>query len=234
MRVWIPAVMAAIAVPALIAPAHAETYTGTVTNVLDAADLVVTLNGQTQTVKLIGVAPATYGPVNWTAQGQAYARTMLLGRSVQVETDVQPRDTQGRLLAWVFLNGMLVNQELVRQGMAVAAPDSFNVRYAGNLLQAQQEAARNGAGVWNPNNHLPSPTPYPTPTWTPYPYPTPTPVPTWTPRPSYTVTPAPGFRHDHGKHLGQLKHKHKNKGRGHEHDEHEHGEHDHDGHDHDD
>lgn len=213
MRFWMPVLVAALAVPALIAPAHAESYTATVTNVLDAADVVVNLNGQTQTVKLIGVAPATYGPVNWTAQGQTYASNLLLNRSVQIETDVQPRDQQGRLLAWVFLNGMLVNQELIRQGMAVAVPDSFNVRYAGNLMQAQQEAARNGAGVWNPNNHLPSPTPYPTPTWTPYP--TPTPVPTWTPTPRPSYTPVPGTHHDNGLHLGQRKNKHKGHGKGH-------------------
>jgi endonuclease YncB( thermonuclease family) len=226
MRLWIPALLVAIALPAVVAPAHAESYTGTVSDVLDAATLVVTLNGQAQTVKLIGVAPARFGAIDWTVQGRDYARQLLLNRSVQLDMDTQPRDAQGRLLAWVFVGGVLANQELVRTGMAVAVPDSLNVRYAGNMVQAQQEATRNGAGVWNPRNHLPSPSPVPTPTpsWTP------------TPRPSFSATTPPSLRpsasprvrHDHGRHLGQKKGKghHKGHGKGHEHHDHEDHEHD--------
>lgn len=222
MRFWIPLLAAAIAVPAYIAPASAESYQATVTGVNDVSHLIVNVNGKLENVKLIGVAPAQFQGVSYWQQGRQAAVNLLLNQSVRVDTDVQNRDTQGRLLAWVFVNGVLANEALIRQGAAVAAPDSFNVRYAGNLVQAQQDAARNGAGVWNANNHLPSPTPYPTlsPTWSPTPTPswTPTPVPTWTPTPKPLATAKPGK----GKKKGHEKGKGHQKGKGKGHEKHDH------------
>ncbi|MFN3429385.1 MAG: thermonuclease family protein [Candidatus Sericytochromatia bacterium] len=226
MRFWIPLVAAAIAVPAYVLPAQAEVYQGTVTDVQDVSTLHVTINGQSTPVKLIGVGPARFQSFDWSQRGRDHARAMLLGRQIQVNTDVQARDQYGRLLGWVFLNGALVNQTLIRDGMAVVAPESINVRYAGNLLQAQQDATRSGAGVWNPNHHLPSPTPFPTPTptWTP------TPPPTWTPTPTPSpwVSPRPLTEAEKKKAKQKAKQKDHKKGKGHEksrgrgHDKHNH------------
>jgi micrococcal nuclease len=220
MRFWIPIVAAAIAVPAYVAPARAEVYQGTVTDVSDVSTLQITINGQSTPVKLIGVGPARYQALDWTQRGRDHARAMLLGRQVQIDTDVQARDQYGRLLGWVFLNGVLVNQTLIRDGMAVVAPESVNVRYAGNLLQAQQDATRSGAGVWNPNHHLPSPTPYPTPTWTPTPYPSWTPTPT--PSPWISPRPLTEAEKKKAKKKGKAKGKGHEKGRGKGHEKHGH------------
>jgi endonuclease YncB( thermonuclease family) len=226
MRFWIPLLAAAIAIPAYVAPVSAESYQATVTGVNDVSHLIVTVNGRLENVKLIGVAPAQFQSINYWQQGRQAAVNMLLNQSVRVDTDVQTRDTQGRLLAWVFVNGVLANEALIRQGAAVAAPDSFNVRYAGNLVSAQQDAARNGAGVWNANNHLPSPTPYPTlsPSWAPTPTPgwSPTPMPTWSPTPKPLATAKPGKGKGEGKKKGHEKGKGHQKGKGKGHDKHNH------------
>jgi micrococcal nuclease len=46
-------------------------------------------------------------------------QTFVRGRFVRLETDIKERDQYGRLLAYVYVDDIFVNAELVRQGQAV-------------------------------------------------------------------------------------------------------------------
>ena len=71
------------------------------------------------------------------------------GSSVRLETDSIPRDSQARLLAYVFLpDGRMINEILVREGFAFYEPSRENVRYAARLRAAEDAARSENRGVW--------------------------------------------------------------------------------------
>jgi len=74
---------------------------------------------------------------------------LVLHKPVRLEYDRESHDRYGRHLAYVFLkNGMFVNREIVRQGLAYYLPQKGNLRYGDELLQAQREAMASGRGIW--------------------------------------------------------------------------------------
>ena len=68
---------------------------------------------------------------------------------VRLETDDSRRDSEKRLLAYVYVDELFVNLELIRQGQAVARSEPPNVRYRQEYRKAQTEARQAGRGVWN-------------------------------------------------------------------------------------
>jgi len=82
---------------------------------------------------------------------QAYAalrRLLPPGTTVRLERDVAPRDRFGRELAYVWSGTRLVNEVLVREGWAMLYTLPPNVKYAGRLERAQNEARAARAGLW--------------------------------------------------------------------------------------
>lgn len=92
-----------------------------------------------------------YRPEPLAEDAKEYNRRLVMGRRVRLEFDVQERDRYGRLLAYVYVDGTLVNAELVRQGYAVLATYPPNVRYVERFRRLQAEAREAGRGVWVPS-----------------------------------------------------------------------------------
>lgn len=72
------------------------------------------------------------------------------GSIVALETDVEPQDTYGRALAYVWLpDGRMANEEMVRAGLALAFPyKGVNVRHLDRIVSAQRRAQEQRAGFW--------------------------------------------------------------------------------------
>lgn len=101
-------------------------------------------------VRLIGVDSPERGQGAPARQARhALARLIPIGRAVRLERDVAPTDRYGRVLAWVWAGGTLVNEAMVRQGWAVIYTVPPNVKYAARVGQAQNEARVHGAGLWS-------------------------------------------------------------------------------------
>ena len=65
------------------------------------------------------------------------------------EYDVQLRDKYGRLLAYIHRSdGMLINEEMVKAGMAKVLTIPPNVKYADRLVDAQKYAREHKLGIW--------------------------------------------------------------------------------------
>ena len=79
---------------------------------------------------------------------QALAALIPVGSSVELERDVELRDQYGRLLAYVWSDGLLVNWMLVRQGWAVLLTYPPNVQYVEWFTAAQQQARADRVGLW--------------------------------------------------------------------------------------
>jgi endonuclease YncB( thermonuclease family) len=88
-----------------------------------------------------GVEP--FGP-----EAAAFNESLVKGQNVILERDVTDTDQYGRLLRYVWLGDRLINEELLRQGLARVAESPPNVKYADRFLTVQGEAQAAGVGMW--------------------------------------------------------------------------------------
>lgn len=70
------------------------------------------------------------------------------GKKVRVRYDEAKRNRKGRLLAYVSVDGQLVNETLVREGLAYVRLTPGTRRFADLLLAAQADARKRRKGIW--------------------------------------------------------------------------------------
>ena len=100
-------------------------------------------------VRLLGIDTPELAQGEPGRQAHAALRRLLpLGTAVRLERDVAPRDRYGRELAYAWTGSRMVNETLVREGWAMLYTLPPNVKHAGRLERAQQEARAVGAGLW--------------------------------------------------------------------------------------
>jgi micrococcal nuclease len=75
-------------------------------------------------------------------------RRLVAGQTVRLEFDAQRRDKYGRLLAYVYVNSLFVNAELIRQGYAQVSTYKENQRYHEEFERLQQHAIAARRGLW--------------------------------------------------------------------------------------
>ena len=129
---------------------------GTVVRRVVDGDTVELSDGQL--VRYIGIdAPEVHRrePSGWVMDPEPMAREatefnrrLVEGRRVQLSYDVQTRDRFGRLLAYVTIDGVMVNEELLREGFAQLLTIPPNVKYAERFRQLAEEARRQSKGLW--------------------------------------------------------------------------------------
>ncbi len=78
-----------------------------------------------------------------------FNKDLVEGKVVHLEYGRVKRDRFGRLLAFVFLrDGRMVNELLVRKGLAFVCLFDKHLKYRQRLLSAQREAITRGVGIW--------------------------------------------------------------------------------------
>lgn len=117
----------------------------------DTIEAAVPLGGFGE-LRLIGIdAP------EWkSSEAQPYGETAYLFSQIKLreneaalEFDRLRTDPRGGLLAYVYLpDGTMLNEVLLREGYAQLALSPPNLRYAGLLQAAQDEARSEGRGLW--------------------------------------------------------------------------------------
>ncbi|MGG2017923.1 thermonuclease family protein [Bacillus sp. S10(2024)] len=133
----------------------------TVRKNIDGDTLKVQLeNGKEETVRFLlvdtpetkhprlGVQP--FGP-EASAFTKKYASE---GKKIQLELDVSEREKYGRLLAYVWVDGQMLNRLLIEQGLArVAYVYAPNTKYVDYLREFQTKAQANKKGIWSVENY---------------------------------------------------------------------------------
>ena len=69
-------------------------------------------------------------------------------KTVLLEKDTSETDIYDRLLRYVYIDGLFVNAELVRTGLARVSTFAPDVKYEVYFLQLQKEAKESLAGLW--------------------------------------------------------------------------------------
>lgn len=160
-----PRVPAAIALAALLLAGCTPTISGeaqpegevaVVEWVYDGDTIRVDLVGESTRVRLLNVDAPEEPREGQPGECLAAEATALLidllpegGEVVLVYDDVE-RDRYGRLLAGVYADGVLVNAELARAGLARPVVFDGNVRFLAEVEDALAEAEDAGAGMFDP------------------------------------------------------------------------------------
>ncbi|SFL80285.1 thermonuclease family protein [Salibacterium qingdaonense] len=92
-----------------------------------------------------------YGP-----KASEYAKELLPeGKDVTVEIDTTIRDDYDRFLAYLWVDGKMVNKTMVEQGLArVAYIIEPNTRYVERLQKAEQQAQQQNLGIWSEDGYV--------------------------------------------------------------------------------
>ena len=101
-------------------------------------------------VRYIGIdTPETYPQVEpFGLEAKAKNIELMEGKLVTLERDVSDTDKYGRLLRYVYVDGLFVNGELVRLGYAEAVSYPPDTRYQWQLELLEAEAKTAKRGIW--------------------------------------------------------------------------------------
>lgn len=136
------------------------TFETTVTRVVDGDTFHATINNKDEKIRLILVdTPETVKPNTpvqaWGPESSAYTKGVLKpGTKVNLELDVQERDPYGRILAYVYVNGKMLNKTLLEKGLARVAVFPPNTRYVDEFRQIQEKAKQQKLGIWSIDGYV--------------------------------------------------------------------------------
>jgi micrococcal nuclease len=109
-------------------------------------DTIVLNNGKT--VRYIGVDTPEKDELFFPEATEAN-REMLCGKKISLEYDIEKQDTYGRTLAYVWVDSVLVNAELIKKGLASVYCFSPNLKYRDRFLSLQKQARERKIGIWS-------------------------------------------------------------------------------------
>lgn len=105
------------------------------------------------TVRYIGVnTPETVDPRQtqqcFGKEASNKNKELVEGKLVRLERDISETDRYGRLLRYVWLDDLLINDYLVQEGFAQASSYPPDVKYQELFLKSQAAAQQNKKGLW--------------------------------------------------------------------------------------
>ena len=120
---------------------------------LEKALVVSVIDGDT--IELQGGSRVRYLGIDTPEPGEYYADEatarnieLVEGKIVELQIGKRDKDEYGRLLRYVYVDGIFVNAELVVQGYATAYIFDPDDRYSQILVQLEQYAKMKNRGLW--------------------------------------------------------------------------------------
>ncbi len=126
--------------------------------VLDGDTIDVSIEGKVYRVRYIGVDTPEANEPFFQEALQANS-SLVLNKKLLLFRDVSETDRYGRLLRYVFADGVFVNYALVRNGYARVSTFPPDVSCASLFLEAERQAREANLGLWG--SIAPAPTPSP-------------------------------------------------------------------------
>ncbi len=108
-----------------------------------------------QKVRYIGIdTPETVDPRRdpqcFGKEASLRNQELIENKEIYLEKDVSETDRYGRLLRYIYLeeNDISINEQLIKEGYAVASSYPPDVKYQEKFKTAEQEARENQRGLW--------------------------------------------------------------------------------------
>ncbi len=123
-----------------------------VNRVVDGDTIVVDYEGRLIRLRLIGVdTPETVHPFKpvefYGKQASEYLKKLLTGQEISLRFEPNKMDKYGRLLAYVYLDDLLVNEEIIRLGYGLAYT-RFPFAFLDDFVLVEALAQENALGLW--------------------------------------------------------------------------------------
>ncbi|WP_147819744.1 thermonuclease family protein [Salidesulfovibrio onnuriiensis] len=132
---------------ALLLPGMARAESARFLNVIDGDSIMVRLGHRPVEVRLIGIDAPEWDQ-EYGVQAKTFTMRFCYGKELRLEYDREKRDRYGRLLAYVYDDRSMLNEELVKSGLAMPIMVKPNGRYYGRLKQAEKIAREERRGFW--------------------------------------------------------------------------------------
>jgi len=113
----------------------------------------IKIDGGKKRVRYIGIdTPETVHPSKpvecYGKQASNKNKKLVEGKEILLEKDVSETDQYGRLLRYVWIDDILVNELLVREGYAQSSTYPPDVKYQNKFIEAQRLAMAEKKGLW--------------------------------------------------------------------------------------
>ena len=121
---------------------------------IDGDTLLISMYGTEVTIRLIGIdAPESVHPdvEKNTPEGEQAAlwlKQYMAGKRVTLEYDQELNDRFGRTLAYVYVDGFMLEDVLLTTGLARTITMEPNTRYQHHFELLEKEAREGGSGFW--------------------------------------------------------------------------------------
>ncbi|MGB7062032.1 MAG: thermonuclease family protein [Candidatus Zixiibacteriota bacterium] len=142
---WILYIAFVFAVVLLILVFH-PSFRGIGVEEVTDGDTIVLENGEV--VRYIGIDTPERDDPFYGEATEANQEMLERGR-ITLEYDQDRRDRYGRLLAYVWVDTLLLNAELIRKGLASVYLFSPNLKYRERFISLQREARQKTVGIWS-------------------------------------------------------------------------------------
>ena len=121
---------------------------------IDGDTILISVSGAETMVRLIGIdAPESVHPdaEKNTPEGERaslFLKQYVDGRRVTLEYDQELKDKYDRTLAYVYVDGMMLQDMMLGMGMARTLVMEPNTRYQHHFEMIEREAREGGSGFW--------------------------------------------------------------------------------------
>jgi micrococcal nuclease len=105
-----------------------------------------------QRVRLIGLDAPSWEQKPWGNAAKERLEAIIQQHNHQFSLELEASDTKaadGRQYGYLWQNNLLVNEQLIREGHALAVTKYASPHYEQQLVQAQSYARLTGVGIWN-------------------------------------------------------------------------------------
>jgi micrococcal nuclease len=133
-----------------------------VSDVID-GDTIIIDDGKGTLVRYIGIDTPEIARQDspgdpYSEEALEFNRKLVEGKSVRLEYDNERYDVYGRLLAYVYADGVSVNEELLRNGLATPLFIEPNRKYREQFTRSASEAKKERRGIWGDLGSIEAPT----------------------------------------------------------------------------
>lgn len=117
----------------------------TVEKVLDGDTVVDNTNRH---IRYLGINTAEKGE-SYSKEAADFNKQLVLHKPIHLEFDSETTDRYGRTLAYIFVDNIFINQQMVQNGLAITDFMQKNMKYQKELTDAQTYAKTHCLGMWN-------------------------------------------------------------------------------------
>lgn len=124
-----------------------------VLQIFDGDTIEVDCNGRVDKVRFIGIdTPETHKPDTpvqcFGPEASNFTTSLLKNRIIKLEKDFEDKDIYGRLLRYVYLDNVMINEIIAKNGYSYLLTIPPDVKYTDKFKSAVNYAREHELGLW--------------------------------------------------------------------------------------